>query len=421
MEFKKPRGTTDWYGSNLNKLNEIKLKLQNLAINFGFQEIVTPTFENLNLFKKSIGEVTDIAQKELYIFQDKKERWMALRPEGTSSVVRAYVEEKLFANKNNASKFFYILNLFRYERPQNGRLREFHQFGVEYLNVTNHLYDIECILLGNKIIEFFGLQKNVQLKINYLGNFVQRQEWMNKLKNYFDQYKDQLSDDSKNRLSTNPLRILDDKIDSKKDFVINAPKLNKFLNENDKKIFEDILNGLSTNNINYVIDHNLVRGLDYYTGIVFEFVYINSNSKIESTIIGGGRYSDLIKQTGGPNEIGLGFAMGLERLLIALEDINYNFQTNKTPEIVIGASSYESSLAALHYMNILRDNNIFVVMDFGNYKKDKNVKYAIKNKANYFIFIEDKDICNPKLNVENMINHNKELLTIDELLTRINK
>ena len=421
MEFKKPRGTTDWYGSNLNKFNEIKFTLQNLAINFGFYEINTPTFESLNLFKKSIGEVTDITQKELYTFQDKKERWMALRPEGTSSVVRAYVEEKMFANKSNASKLFYILNLFRYERPQSGRLREFHQFGVEYLNVTNHLYDIECLLLGNKIVELFGLQNYVQLKINYLGDFRQRQEWINELKKYFEQYKDQLSQDSQNRLTTNPLRILDDKVDAKKDFVINAPKLNKFLSAEDKKVFEDILNGLSTNNINYVIDNNLVRGLDYYTGVVFEFVYTNPHDKSESTIIGGGRYSDLIKQTGGPDEVGLGFAMGLERLLLALEDTNYNFKTNNNPKVVIGASSYEASLAAMHYINILRDNNIHAVMDFGNYKKDKNAKYAIKNNAEYFVFISDEDICNPKLNVEDMSNHNKEQLTINELVMRINK
>lgn len=419
MEFKKPRGTIDWYGKNLLQFNEVKFKLQNLAINFNFQEINTPTFESLNLFKKSIGEVTDITQKELYVFQDKKDRWMALRPEGTSSVVRSYVEEKMFANKSNATKLFYILNLFRYERPQSGRLREFHQFGVEYLNVTNHLYDIECLILANEIIKIFNLEKYVTLQINYLGNFKQRQEWIEELKKYFIPFKDQLTEDSQNRLNTNPLRILDDKVDGKKDFVINAPKLSKFLTQEDNQVFQNILDGLIQNNIKYEINTNLVRGLDYYTGIVFEFVYTSPNNE-STTIIGGGRYNDLVKQTGGPDQIGLGFAMGIERLLMALNDINYQFTFNNNPIVVIGADSYSSSLTSLKLISLLRQNNIHACMDYGNYKKYKNAKFAIKNNAKYFIYLTENDTLDD-FNIETLSTNTKEKISIQDLLTRLRK
>lgn len=419
MEFKKPRGTIDWYGKNLLQFNEVKFKLQNLALNFNFQEINTPTFESLNLFKKSIGEVTDITQKELYVFQDKKDRWMALRPEGTSSVVRSYVEEKMFANKSNATKLFYILNLFRYERPQSGRLREFHQFGVEYLNVTNHLYDIECLILANEIIKIFNLEKYVTLQINYLGNFKQRQEWIEELKKYFIPFKDQLTEDSQNRLNINPLRILDDKVDGKKDFVINAPKLSKFLTQEDNQVFQNILDGLIQNNIKYEINTNLVRGLDYYTGIVFEFVYTSPNNE-STTIIGGGRYNDLVKQTGGPDQIGLGFAMGIERLLMALNDINYQFTFNNNPIVVIGADSYSSSLTSLKLISLLRQNNIHACMDYGNYKKDKNAKFAIKNNAKYFIYLTENDTLDD-FNIETLSTNTKEKISIQDLLTRLRK
>jgi len=175
MNYKKPRGTQDWYGDSLEQLNEVLSILNALVKSYGFQNIMTPTFESLDLFKKSVGDTTDIVQKELYTLIDKKGRELALRPEGTSSVVRAYVEDKMFANKSSVTKLAYFLNLFRYERPQNGRLREFHQFGIEYLNVNSHLNDIECLILAQQIINKFNLSQHIHLKINYLGNFAQRQ------------------------------------------------------------------------------------------------------------------------------------------------------------------------------------------------------------------------------------------------------
>ena len=414
MNFSKPRGTKDWYGIEIHKLNEVKNILMSFLKSYCFEEIITPTFESLELFNKSIGDVTDIAQKELYIFQDKKNRVMALRPEGTSGVVRAYVENKLYANKNEPTKLGYFLNLFRYERPQNGRLREFHQFGVEYLNINHELYDVECLILANKIVKKFGLEKNIKLKINYLGNFEQRTQWMRKLTTYFENYKNQLSEDSLNRLYKNPLRILDDKVDGKLEFVKNAPKLSEFLNEQDNLHFNNILDGLKSQGISYEIDDSLVRGLDYYTGVVFEFVYKDSDGS-ELTLIGGGRYSNLVKQTGGPDQIGLGFAIGIERLIMILDNINYKYTFKQSIDIVFGASNYDSYLIALDYASKLRELDLVVDLNFGNYKKDSCFRFAIKNQAKNFIFINDKQeiiIENLLLKTHKIVNSYQELVEI---------
>lgn len=416
MNYKKPRGTQDWYGDSLEQLNEVLSILNSLVKAYGFQNIMTPTFESLDLFKKSVGDTTDIVQKELYTFVDKKGRKLALRPEGTSSVVRAYVEDKMFANKSNVTKLAYFLNLFRYERPQNGRLREFHQFGIEYLNVNSHLNDIECLILAQQIINKFNLSKYIQLKINYLGNFEQRQLWIKELKQYFVKYQDQLTDDSLQRLNINPLRILDDKIDGQKSFVKQAPKLEKFLNDEDNKIFKEILNCLSSNEINYFVDDSLVRGLDYYTGIVFEFVYKSPVTELESTLLGGGRYSHLIQQTGGPDQIGLGFAIGIERLLLALNETNYSFKNKHSLDIVLGFDSFKTTTKCLSMITKIRENNYCVEIDFGNYKKDKNARFAIRQNAKYFSFIDENDLKNNVIKLENIKTHELINVNLDKLV-----
>lgn len=413
MVFKRPRGTIDWYGNQLVQLNEVADSLKTLALRYGFEEIVPPTFESLDLFYKSVGETTDVVQKEIYTFVDKKGRQMALRPEGTSSVVRAYVEEKMFANKAHATKFFYFLNLFRYERPQSGRWREFHQFGIEYLNVTSHLNDIECLIMAHEIIKMFQLEKYVTLKVNYLGNFHQRQAWMEELKVYFNDYYDELTPDSQQRLNKNPLRILDDKVDGVKDFVKNAPKLQKFLTSEDQQIFQEILTGISSVGINYLIDDSLVRGLDYYTGLVFEFVYLDPNTNSEITIIGGGRYSDLVKQTGGPDEIGLGFAIGIERLLTCLNDTNYHFTTSSQIDLVLGFDSYQTTATCFNLISELRNLGLTVSIDYGNFKKDKNAKYALKKQASYFMFINQESLVNNTANIEELTTNKLTTITLN--------
>ena len=415
MALQKPRGTLDWYGEQLDKFNRVGEILRSLANFYRFNEIVTPTFENLELFNKSVGETSDIVSKELYNFQDKGGRNIALRPEGTAGVVRSYVEEKMYANKIGPTKLFYLINLFRYERPQGGRLREFHQFGVEYLNVDNPLNDVECIFFATNILNAFGLQNSVKLKINNLGSLEQRKLWIEELKKYFEPYKNQLTEDSIKRLDKNPLRILDDKVDGEKDFVKNAPKLSNFLSEEDKEYFEFITQSLEALKVDFEIDESLVRGLDYYTGIVFEFVSTDENLVGKSTIIGGGRYANLIKQTGGPDYQGLGFAIGIERLIIALESIGYDFEIDNSVDVFIGCKDEAISLIGLGLAGLLRNTGLTTDIEYGVFKKDKNAKLAIRNQAKFYIWIDEESVEKNQISIEDMSTNTKEYVKFDDV------
>ncbi|GAA5414529.1 histidine--tRNA ligase [Ureaplasma ceti] len=420
MAFTKPRGTQDWFGDNILKFEELSSMLKTVAELYDFNEIVTPTFENLELFTKSVGETSDIVSKELYNFKDKGDRDLALRPEGTAGAVRAYVENKMFANKTGATKLFYLINLFRYERPQGGRMREFHQFGVEYLNTNSVLDDIEAISFASSILTFLDLNDKVTLKINNLGSFKQRVVWMEELKKYFADYKDQLTEDSLKRLEKNPLRILDDKVDGQKDFVLNAPKLKNYLSDEDNLYFEKIQAGLSALQIDYEIDETLVRGLDYYTGIVFEFVSNDENLVGKSTIIGGGRYANLVKDTGGPDQEGLGFAIGIERLILALEANGYEWKYDNSPMFFIGAETEDLSLVGLSLSTLLRNLGYKVSCENGEFKKDRNAKLAIRKNATFFIYLSEESTQDEKIYIENLKTNKRELIQFTEVQNWIN-
>lgn len=415
MIFQKPRGTLDWIGKDIEQFNRVCEILRAISNLYNIKEIITPTFEQLDLFLKSVGETSDIVTKELYNFVDKGNRNMSLRPEGTAGVVRSYVENKMYANNNETTKLFYIFNLFRYERPQGGRLREFHQFGVEYLNAQDWRFDVEILIFANNILSIFNLEKKVTLKINNLGSFEQRKKWMDELIQYFKNYEEQLTEDSKNRLLKNPLRILDDKIDGKKDFVKNAPKLENFLSNEDKEYFQNICKTLDLLGVKYEIDSNLVRGLDYYTGLVFEFQSNDDNLLGKSTIIGGGRYSNLIKETGGPDYEGIGFAIGIERLLIALNANNYDFQIEDPLDIYIGCENDEVTNIGISIATALRNYGYNTKIDYGVFKKDKNAKNSIKNNARYFIWIDAENIKSQLISVEELETRKRELIKISEL------
>lgn len=268
-------------------------------------------------------------------------------------------------------------------------------------------------LWAHEIIKMFHLEQYVTLKVNYLGNFHQRQAWMEELKIYFNNFYNELTPDSQQRLNKNPLRILDDKVDGVKDFVKNAPKLQKFLTTEDNQIFNEILTGINAVGISYIIDDSLVRGLDYYTGLVFEFVYLDPHTNSEITIIGGGRYSDLVKQTGGPDEIGLGFAIGIERLLTCLNDTNYQFRTTNQIDLVLGFDSYQTTTSCFNLISNLRQLGLTVSIDYGNFKKDKNAKYAIKKQAHYFLFINNDSLNTNTANLETLATNELTTVTLD--------
>lgn len=415
MNFQKPRGTIDWYGTEMKEFNRVCEILRAISNLYNIDEIATPTFEQLELFLKSVGETSDIVTKELYNFIDKGDRHMSLRPEGTAGIVRSYVENKMYANSIDVTRLFYIYNLFRYERPQGGRLREFHQFGVEFLNVNDWHYDVEILVFARNILSIFNLDEKIILKINNLGSFKERLIWIEELKKYFKNYETLLSEDSKKRLSKNPLRILDDKIDGEKDFVKSAPKLDNYLSSDAKEYFKNICNTLNMLGIKYEVDFSMVRGLDYYTGLVFEFQSTDENLVGKSTIIGGGRYSNLIKQTGGPDYEGIGFGIGIERLLIALRNNNYDFKLDDSIDVYIGCENYDVTNIGISIATALRNFGLKTHIDYGVYKKDKNAKNAIKHNSKFFIWINNDTLTNQSVSVENMSNGKRDIIKISDL------
>jgi histidyl-tRNA synthetase len=314
----RPKGTKDYYGNKQLLREYVFDVIKEVSKLNNFKQIETPIFEHKEIFVKSIGKTTDIVSKEMYVFKDKKERELVLKPEGTASVMRAIVENKLFTKKLPL-KFFYITPNFRYERPQKGRQRQFTQFGIEMLSFPNPIIDAEIILFAKTILDTLNI--NYKLLINSIGDKKIRDNYSKELNKYFKKYKNELSEVSKKRLDINPLRILDDKIDSKKEFVKNSPKINKFYDSKTKIYFQSLQNFLTQMGVKYEVNNNLMRGIDYYSNVCFEFISISGKAGSQNTLIGGGRYSNLLKQFGGPNNLsGIGFGLGIERVINELDE-----------------------------------------------------------------------------------------------------
>ncbi|MCY2902860.1 histidine--tRNA ligase [Mycoplasmopsis arginini] len=318
--FNRLKGTKDIFGKEARILNFIRQTFEKVSNRYNFSFIETPIIEDYALFVRATGETSDIVTKEMYVFQDKGQRTISLRPECTASTIRAYVENKI--NNLEKTKLYYFGPMFRYERPQKGRYRQFIQGGVELIEDKSVLSNFEIIKFANDFLTELKLNDFV-LQINNLGSFESRNKYINYLKEYFQKYKDQLSEISQLRLEKNVLRILDDKEENQKEFVKNAPKLIEFLSDEEKKDFDELINLLNNFGISYEINPYLVRGLDYYTDIVFEFVSTSEALGSQSTILGGGRYDGMIESFGGPKIGSIGFAFGLDRIA---EIISFNIE-----------------------------------------------------------------------------------------------
>ncbi|MDP4043141.1 histidine--tRNA ligase [Mycoplasmopsis arginini] len=318
--FNRLKGTKDIFGKEARILNFIRQTFEKVSDRYNFSFIETPIIEDYALFVRATGETSDIVTKEMYVFQDKGQRTISLRPECTASTIRAYVENKI--NNLGKTKLYYFGPMFRYERPQKGRYRQFIQGGVELIEDKSVLSNFEIIKFANDFLKELKLNDFV-LQINNLGSFESRNKYINYLKDYFQKYKDQLSEISQLRLEKNVLRILDDKEENQKEFVKNAPKLIEFLSDEEKKDFDELINLLNNFGISYEINPYLVRGLDYYTDIVFEFVSTSEALGSQSTILGGGRYDGMIESFGGPKIGSIGFAFGLDRIA---EIISFNIE-----------------------------------------------------------------------------------------------
>ena len=403
MRVQRPKGTVDILPDESGSWEKVEQILRDFFKQANYREIRTPSFENYNVFSRSSGETSDVVEKEMYDFNDKGGRHIALRPEGTAGVVRAYVEDKLYAPEiAKPLNVYYIESTFRYERPQAGRQREFHQIGIESFGSANPLADVETIVLAHDLLAKLGV-KNYELHINTLGNSQVRQGYHDALVNYFKPVRDQLSDDSKRRLEKNPLRILDSKDEQDKKFLPDAPKIVDYLDQESKENFDQILKMLDQLKINYVIDNDLVRGLDYYTGVIFEFMVEDKSIwESASTILGGGRYDNLVEEFDGPSTPAVGFGIGEERLMLVLQKQNPKLFADQGIDFFIANIGQETEVKTVEIARLLRKQGLKVQYDVEQKKLKAQFKKADRAKAKYVITLGDKELTAEVLNVKRL-------------------
>lgn len=406
------RGTKDIFGESGEKYAYIQKIVEELFNSYGYSLIKTPIFEETDLFKRGIGEATDVVEKEMYTFKDRGDRSITLRPEGTASVVRAYLENKIYA-KEELSKFYYMGSMFRYERPQAGRQREFNQIGVEVLGESSPLLDAEVISMGYYLLEKLGIS-DLEVTINSIGGNESRGKYRQALIDYLTPSKKELCDDCKRRIETNPLRVLDCKMEACKKYTRNAPSIIDSLSEEEKKHYELVKEYLKLYNVSFKEDPKLVRGLDYYSSTVFEIVTNKLGS--QGTVLGGGRYDNLLKQLGDKDIPAFGFAAGVERIMMLLENIN-----RKGTEIYVAWLGEESLKCAMNVVSVLRKLGVSVAVDFNVKGIKSHMKKADKLSANYAIIIGEDEVKENKLVLKNLKERTQEKLTLDETIKKINK
>ena len=393
-----PRGTKDILPGQVEAWLWLENKIRTLCKVYGYEEIRTPTFEHTELFQRGIGEGTDVVDKEMYTFTDRGDRSITLRPENTASVVRAYLQNKLYANAGLV-KLFYIGSMFRYDRPQAGRLREFHQFGVEALGEKNPAVDAEIILLAWEFLKSLGLA-DLKLKINTVGCPACRPIYKKKLTEYFTENVDELCGDCRRRLEKNPLRILDCKIDGLKEFMEDAPKIETCLCDDCREHFNAVKNFLTAAGVAFEVDSRLVRGLDYYTKTAFEIQYPPLGA--QSAVAGGGRYDGLIKEIGGDDTPAVGFAAGLERILLALELQRLLPEQNKKIAAFIVANGAEAETYAFKLLTDLRRENISAAMDFAKKSMKAQMKAAAKSGAKFALIVGEDEVSSSTVTIKNL-------------------
>ena len=383
-----PRGTKDILPDTVGDWNYVEGEIRELCRRFGYSEIRTPIFEHTELFQRGIGEGTDVVDKEMYTFTDRGERSITLRPENTASAVRAYLQNKLYA-QSNLVKLFYIGSMFRYDRPQAGRMREFHQFGVEALGEANPAVDAEVILLAMNLLEGLGL-KNLELSINSVGCPKCRSKYRTMLQDFFRDKLEDLCEDCRSRFERSPLRILDCKKDSDKPYMADAPKITDCLCEECADHFAKLKELLTSAGISFTHDPRLVRGLDYYTKTAFEIKYPPLGA--QSAVAGGGRYDGLIEEMGGNPTPAVGFATGLERLLLALESQNLLPEKNRSVDAYVVALGETAQAEGFKLLNSLRQQGLSAAMDFAGRSMKAQMKQANKLGAKYSVILGEDEI-----------------------------
>ena len=393
-----PRGTQDVSPYESYKWLLLEDKLRKIVDQYGFKEARVPTFEHTELFLRGVGDTTDIVNKEMYTFEDKGKRSITLRPEGTSPTVRSVLEKGVL-NEGLPLKAYYILSCFRYEKPQAGRLREFHQLGIELFGAQDYTADVEVISTGAKVLKDLGLE-SVKLNINSIGCPKCRPAYHEKLKEYFASRKDELCPDCKERLEKNPLRILDCKVDKCAQIAKDAPVGLDNLCDECKEHFEGVKKTLSAIGLDYTINTKIVRGLDYYTKTVFEFVYDGIGA--QGTVCGGGRYDGLFEELGGAHTPAVGFGMGIERLLMTLEAEGKLLGEDTVPDIFFANIGEEAKSFAFAMAEKARYEGLRAQSDLMNRSLKAQMKYADKIKAKYTVVLGDDEIKNMTAVAKNM-------------------
>lgn len=382
------KGTKDVLPSEVYKNQYIEATCLTVAENFGYKEMRTPVFEHTELFQRGVGDTTDVVQKEMYTFDDKGGRSITLRPEGTAGAARAFLENGL-SNEALPQKICYLTSCYRYEKPQAGRLREFHQFGIECFGATSPLADAEMIALAKQIFDELGV-KDLHLELNSIGCPTCRAEYHKALKEYFASRVDELCDTCRDRLDRNPMRILDCKSPVCSEIAKDAPVVLDYLCDECKEHFEKTKSYLDAMNIEYIVNPQIVRGLDYYTKTVFEFVADSIGA--QGTVCGGGRYDGLIEELGGQSTPSLGFAMGLERLQLVMEAQGCEFPEPSRPDLFIVAMGDKATLKAVEIAKDMRDEGYSVVYDLNGRSLRAQMKYADKINAKYNVVIGDNEV-----------------------------
>lgn len=409
MKLQKPKGTQDILPKDSGKWQYVEEFARNTFKKYNYAEIRTPLFEHYEVISRSVGDTTDIVTKEMYDFYDKGDRHITLRPEGTAPVVRSYVENKLFAPEiQKPVKLYYMGSMFRYERPQAGRLREFHQIGVECFGSNNPATDVETIAMAAQFFNEIGI-RNVTLQLNSLGNAESRAAYRQALIDYLTPLKDSLSKDSQRRLEENPLRVLDSKEKEDKLAVENAPSILDYLDEESQTHFQAVRSMLEALGIPYVINTNMVRGLDYYNHTIFEFTADVAGNEL--TICAGGRYDSLVAYFGGPETAGFGFGMGVERLLLVLEKQGVELPLEDSLDVYIAVLGEGANNKALEIVQALRKQGFTAERDYLNRKLKAQFKSADTFGAKVLITLGESEIESKQVTVKN--NQTREELIVD--------
>ena len=417
MAIRKPKGTQDFLPEQIGNWHFIEQYMRDICKTYGFNEIRTPVFEDTKLFLRGIGETTDVVQKEMYTFStgDHTDQTFTLRPENTASAVRAYLENKVYG-KEGLTKWFYIGPMFRHDKPQAGRYRQFHQFGAEVLGSQSPVVDSEVICMILQLLRSFGLQ-DLNVEVNSVGCPNCRPAYREKLIAFFEPKKEQLCPDCQERLYKNPLRILDCKNETCKDLSVGAPEIHEHLCTECHDHFEEVKTLLDAANVQYNLNPRLVRGLDYYTKTAFEVQYTPLGA--QSAVAGGGRYDGLVEQLEGPSTPAIGFAMGMERLLLALEKQNLLPEPAVDPSVFVVALGDAAKVEAFKIVQSVREHYIPCEMDGQGKSMKAQLKYANKINAKYVIILGDDELARKEAIIRFMDTSEQETVSLDTVAERI--